>query len=193
MASTIKVDTIDTPSGAGSITFSQKIAGDGNALVGISPRNYIIDGDFTQWPEGTSATTIATGYTSAMMNVVTSHDGTATWERSTDVPTVAQSGHQSAYSHLTKCTGADASLGASQFLYYRNYITGNDFAHLHQQTVTLSFWSKTAAANSGDTYYFFLWNSATNRAYVQNFAPTSSWTKFEYTIALDTVWYIYIY
>jgi hypothetical protein len=125
-------------------------------------------------------------YTSALMNVVSSHNGTATWERSTDVPTIAQSGHQSAYSHLTKCTGTDASLGASQFLFYRHYITGSDFAHLHQQTVTISFWAKTAAANSGDTYYLFLWNGAINRAYVQNFTPTSSWTKFEYTIDLDT-------
>lgn len=206
MASTIKVTNIDTPDNTGNITVDRPLSGsgasltnlpaanltgtiaaiDGNALVGVTPRNFIIDGDFTQWPEGTGPTTIQTMYTSAMMNVVSSHDGTATWERSTDVPTVAQSGHQSAYSHLTKCTGTDTSLGASQFLFYRHYITGSDFAHLHQQTVTVSFWAKTSAANSGDTYYLFLWNGAVNRAYVQNFTPTSSWTKFEYTIDLDT-------
>ena len=52
MASTIKVTNINTPDGTGSITADRPLAGDGNALVGISPRNFILDGDFTQFPEG---------------------------------------------------------------------------------------------------------------------------------------------
>ena len=36
MASTIKVDTIDTPSGSGNITLNRPIVGDGSNLTGIS-------------------------------------------------------------------------------------------------------------------------------------------------------------
>ena len=187
MASTIKVTNINTPDGTGSLTVDRPLAGDGNALVGISPRNFIIDGDFTQWPEGTSAATATNDkYSSALFESQISHDGTITIERSTSVPTIAQSKHQSAYSWLAKCTGTDASIGADQYARFRYHITGSDFAHLHQQEITISFWAKTAAANSGDTYYFVLTNSAQVRSYVQNFAPTSSWTKFTYTITLDS-------
>ena len=35
MASTIKVDTIDTPSGSGNITFNRPIAGDGSNLTSL--------------------------------------------------------------------------------------------------------------------------------------------------------------
>ena len=185
--STLKTNTITTVDGTGSLTVDRPLAGDGNALVGISPRNFIIDGDFTQWPEGTSAATATNDkYSSALFESQISHDGTITIERSTSVPTIAQSKHQSAYSWLAKCTGTDASIGADQYARFRYHITGSDFAHLHKQQVTISFWAKTAAANSGDTYYFVLTNSAQVRSYVQNFAPTSSWTKFTYTITLDS-------
>ena len=188
MASTIKVTNINTPDGTGSITADRPLAGDGNALVGISPRNYIIDGDFTQWPGGTSATTTVNGSYGlpALWDNHNGGTGTGTWERSTDVPTVAQSGHQSAYSMLIKCTGTDASVAAGASYGFRYYVTGSDFAHISQQQVTLSFWAKTAAANSGDTYSFSFRNSANDRTYVHDFSPTSSWTKFTHTFTLDT-------
>jgi hypothetical protein len=150
-------------------------------------RNFIIDGDFTQWPEGTSATThVQNDYSSAMWYTKLSHDGSSTWERSTDVPTIGASGHQSSYSMLIKCTGTDSSIAASQTLRPRFYITGSDFTSLHQQEVTFSFWCKTSSQNSGHVYYFSLSNSAENRTYVQNFTATATWTKFTYTIPLDT-------
>lgn len=150
-------------------------------------RNFIIDGDFTQWPEGTSATThVQNDYSSAMWYTKLSHDGSSTWERSTDVPTIGASGHQSSYSMLIKCTGTDSSIAASQTLRPRFHITGSDFTSLHQQEVTFSFWCKTSSQNSGHVYYFSLSNSAENRTYVQNFTATSTWTKFTYTIPLDT-------
>ena len=150
-------------------------------------RNFIIDGDFTQWPGGTSATThVQNAYSSAMWDTKLSHDGSSTWERSTDVPTIGASGHQSSYSMLIKCTGTDSSIAASQTLRPRFYITGSDFTSIHQQEVTFSFWCKTSSQNSGHVYYFSLSNSAENRTYVQNFTATSTWTKFTYTIPLDT-------
>ena len=150
-------------------------------------RNFVIDGDFTQWPEGTSARTIANNtYISALLKGSMSHDGTVTGERSTDVPTVGASNHSSKYSVLLKCTGADASIGASQRASFDCFVTGTDYQHLHAQQVTISFWAKTAAANSGDTYYVSLHNSAFDRSYVQNITVTSTWTKFTITPTLDT-------
>ena len=166
-------------------------AWDGSALTNLpaggDKRNFIIDGDFTQWPEGTGATTaVHDNYGPALWDTGFSHDGAVTWERSTDVPTVSASNHQSKYSLLYKCTSTDTSIASHQNFRTRYYVTGSDFTALHQQTVTLSFWCKTASANSGHTYYFGLQNSATNRSYVQSFTPTSTWTKFTYTIDLDT-------
>jgi hypothetical protein len=150
-------------------------------------RNFILDGDFTQWPEGTAATTwVNNAHSSALMNLRFSHDGAATWERSTDVPTVAASGHQSAYSILMKCSGTDASMTGSQDIRFGHYITGSNFAALDEQEVTISWWAKTAAANSGDTYYMALRNKAQNRSYCHSFAPTSTWTKFSHTLTMDT-------
>jgi len=55
------------------------------AAAGGDSRNFIIDGDFTQWPEGTAATAISDGdHSSALMETSISNTGTATWERSTD-------------------------------------------------------------------------------------------------------------
>ena len=87
---------------------------------------------------------------------------------------------------LILCTGTDASIAASQHLSLRYYITGNDFTALNEQEVTISFWAKTAANNSGDTYCGYFVNSANNRSYVWEFTPTSTWTQFTKTLTLDT-------
>ena len=151
-------------------------------------RNYIIDGDFTQWPDGTAATTPAYGdYTSALCKHTYGNDGTHTAERSTDVPTVDASGHQSTYSQLVKCTVADGTVGSSQWLLLDYPITGTDFTALHEQQVTISFWAKTSAQNSGHTYSLTLsGGSGVNRWYHYNFTPTSTWTQFTHTLTLDT-------
>jgi hypothetical protein len=150
-------------------------------------RNFIIDGDFTQWPDGTAASTAGNGtYTSALVRSFKSHGGTQTVERSTDVPTAAESGHQSAYSLLHKCTVIDASMDAADVSSFRYFVTGSDFAHLHQQEITVSFWAKTAANNSGDTYSLSFSNGGGNRMYTTTFTPTSSWAQFTTTLTMDT-------
>jgi len=157
---------------------------DATKLTG-EKRNYIIDGDFSQFPEGTGATSDS-GYTSALFQSSHTTAGTITTERSTDVPTVAQSNHTSSYSKLSKCTGTDVSIAAGDTISYRYYMTGSDFAHLHQQQVTLSFWHKTAAANSGDTYAVTFMNGSFNRSYIHEYTSTSSWQQETVTLTLDT-------
>ena len=151
-------------------------------------RNFIIDGDFTQWPEGTSATATANStYTSAFIENSKGSDGTMTVERSTTVPTFAESGgHNSKYSWLLKCTGTDSSVGATQYEFFKYHITGSDYTALHQNQITFTFMVKTASANTGDTYYISFSNSAGDRSYATSFVATSSWTRVSKTITLDT-------
>jgi len=157
------------------------------AAAGGDLASYIIDGDFTQWPEGTAATTMANSkYTSALWVNNQNGAGVGSWERSTDVPTLAQSGHQSAYSLLLKCTTADTSVASTDRLRITEYITGSDYAALHNQQVTVSFFCKTSSENSGDTYCLGFQNSAGDRNYLTDFTATSSWTKVTKTLTLDS-------
>ena len=166
----------------------------GASLTGLpesgDKRNYIIAGCMSQWPEGTGATAFASDYQAGghplFIHYNITGTGTLTTERSTDVPTIAASGYQSQYSQLIKCTGTDASVGTSSQASMRYHMTGTDFAHLHQQEITVSFWAKTSAQNSGHKYFWTLINSGNNRTYSHSFSPTSTWAKFSHTLTLDT-------
>ena len=193
--------SLPTP-GDGTVTDAKITAMSSSKLTGALPaisgasltnlpiepyRNYVVDGDFNIWPEGTGAVTATDGdYNHALLGTYLSSTGTYTTERSTDVPTFAESGWQSQYSVLVKCTGTDASPSASEHNSLRYHITGYDFASLNQQEVTISFWCKTASANSGDTFSLFLANSAFNRSYVTDFTATNSWAKVSKTVTLDS-------
>ncbi len=158
--------------------------------AGGDKRNYFIDGAHTQWPEGTAATAFSDDYQAGGHPLFVHYNitgtGTLTTERSTDVPTIAASGYQSKYSQLIKCTGTDAVPATSTQVSMRYHMTGTDFAHLHQQEITVSFWAKTSAQNAGHKYFWTLINSANNRTYSHSFSPTATWTKFSHTLTLDT-------
>ena len=162
----------------------------GASLTGIDggdKRNFIIDGDFTQWPEGTTARTIANAYGPALMYLQKDGDGTATIERSTSVPTFAQSGYSSKHSMLIKCTGTDASVAVGAYKECSFRMTGTDFNFLKGKEVTVSFWAKTAAANSGDVYCYQVNKTGTSWAYLHEFTATSTWTRFTHTFTMDSV------
>jgi len=199
--------TLDLPGGANITTAAGDVAeffatgtntvqcvsytkADGTAVVssaGGNVRNFILDGDFLIWPIGTAAVTATDQtYNPALFGQYLSSTGTYTTEQSTTVPTFAESGWQSQFSLLLKCTGTDASPAVTEHNSVRYHITGSDFDALDQREVTISFWIKTASANTGHTYTMFLANSAFNRAYVSDFTATSSWTKITKTITLDT-------
>jgi len=185
--STLKTNTITTVDGTGSLTVDRPLLGEGSSLTGVSPRNFIIDGDFTQWPEGTTARTIANAYGPALMYLQKDGDGAATIERSTDVPTLAQSSHSSKHSMLIKCTGTDASVASGAYKEISFRMTGTDYNSIHGKEVTISFWAKTAAANSGDVYCYHINKTGTARGYVHEFTATSSWQKFTHTVTIDDV------
>ncbi len=109
MASTLKVDTITTPDGTGNITFSRPIVGNLTAQ-----KNLIINGDFDIWQRGTSFAAAANAtFTADRWKYIKTGTMVHTISRSTDVPTVAESGHLSNYSLLADCTTVDSSADAT--------------------------------------------------------------------------------
>ena len=77
----------------------------------------------------------------------------------------------------------------------RHIIEGQDLQHLEYGTsnaksITISFYAKTAAANSGDQYTLCLFHNRSSdgaqRTINASFTPTSSWQRFTLTFAGDT-------
>jgi hypothetical protein len=157
------------------------------ALADIQPRNYIIDGDFTQWPEGTAQVGLASGqYGPAMWKYnENAGDVVSDFNRSTNVPTVAESGHQSTYSFEIDCTTAESVVGSTELMHTSYTISGSDFTHLHEQTITISFWH---AHTKTGTWCGYLKNSAQDRTYLYEYTQTTTntWEQHTVTIALDT-------
>ena len=153
MASTLKVTNITTPDGNNSVTFDRPLAGDGNALVGVSPRNFIIDGDFTQWPTGTSFTLTDQVYHCALWENrkigFTSLVATVSQETSV-LPSSSNSNHSSVYSLKTLVNTAEA-VASGDFLSHRYWITGHDFARLRYDSANgavFAFWARCSVAGT---------------------------------------------
>ena len=157
------------------------------AAGGGDLRNFIIDGDFTQWPAGTSISCpINTNtYGGGLWRVMSSNSAAVvSVVRGTDVPTVAQSNHQSAYSLDIDYTTADSALGSHDILGVDYVVTGSDYAHLHNaQQVTLAFWIKATVTGTSCVYFI---NSGYNRSYVAEFTISSTNTWEYKTITLTT-------
>ena len=149
----------------------------GSALTNLPStpiRNYIIDGDFTQWPTGTSFAS-STTYGPALWQVSNaSAQAVLTVTRDTDVPTVAQSNHQSKYSVKYDVTTADSSIGAAERVSALYAITGSDITCLFGQQCTIAFWVKSTKTG---TFTIGLLNASGNRS-----------MPLEYTISSSNTW-----
>jgi hypothetical protein len=178
MASTLKIDTITTPDGTGNITFSRPIVGNLTAQ-----KNLIINGDFNIWQRGTSFPAFPDGnYHADRWH--TSETGTAvcTISRSTDVPTVAESGHLSNYSILFDVTTIDSSITGSDLYWMDQRIEGYNFQSIAQKEFTLSFWHKHTKTG---TYCVSFRNTAQDRSYIAEYTQTTTdtWEKAEITVS----------
>jgi hypothetical protein len=87
-------------------------------------------------------------------------------------------------------TTADASIGATQILLFRQFIEGNDFADLgwgtaNAKTVTLSFWVRSSVTG---TFGGSIGNNANDRyySYSYNISSTDTWEYKTITIVGDT-------
>jgi hypothetical protein len=148
-------------------------------------KNYLINGNMDIWQRGTAFTGVGNEYTADRWAAVGT--SAAVWDvnRSTTIPTVAQSGFQSEYSLQADCTTADASVAAGDVEVIRQFIEGKNFQEIHQQQVTLSFW--VYATKTGTSCVSFL-NSAQDRNYIAEYTISSSntWEKKAVTLTLDT-------
>ncbi len=164
---------------------------DATKLTG-EKRNFIIDGDFTQWPEGETRTSLVhTKYGPALWVYYKIGDSIVIdVKRTADAPTVAQSGHSSSHCMEVDVTTAEAAVAAGDKAVMEYFITGTDFGHLNQQQITISFWHKFNKSSGGDgaVYGFYLGNSASDRSYPFQVTQTTNatWEKHTETITLDT-------
>jgi hypothetical protein len=106
-------------------------------------------------------------------------------QETTILPTVGQSGHNSAQCLKIDIQTADTSIAASDLAYIEYNVTGTDYQHLHGQQVTLNFWIRSTATG---TFYASFSNSARNRSLVSAFTIDSSdtWEEKTVTVTLDT-------
>lgn len=150
-------------------------------------RNLFMNGDMQIAQRGTSATgKTATGfYTVDRWEFVASSAGTWTISQDTTVPT----GGGFTTSQKLDCTTADSSLGAGDYLIWRQKIEGKNLQHLKFGTssaekLTLSFWVRSAKTG---TYIveFYNNNSGGIRRQSQSYTISSADTWEKKTITID--------
>ncbi|MEE3228072.1 MAG: hypothetical protein VX237_03120, partial [Chloroflexota bacterium] len=149
-------------------------------------RNFIIDGDFTQWPEGDRTNAGNGQYGSALFSVL-KYGTSAVFDikQSTDIPTLAQSNHLSKTSMHVDCTTADTSVAAADYFILAYHITGYDYAHLHGQEVTFATWVKSDITG---VYSVAFRGTVGGRTYGTSFTISSAdtWEYKTITLTLDT-------
>ena len=169
-----------TSTGAGSPPAFEAAAGGGDT------RNFIIDGDFTQFPEGNITAVANSAYGAALWeNFDVGGELVHDIDQLADAPTVGESSHSSTYSMSIDITTAESAVAAGDFQVIEYKVTGSDFAHLNQQQVTLSFWHKHTKTG---TFCGYFMNSAEDRSYVYEYtqSSTNTWEKHTETVTLDT-------
>ena len=150
-------------------------------------RNFIIDGDFTQWPEGNTTGVVHSAYTSALMMAKKGAMDNLVWDalQTSDAPTPAESGHASTYCYHADITTAESALAADEYSQARYHVTASDFSHLHKQEMTLTFWHKHTITG---TCVVAFGNNAGNRYYPATYTQSVSdtWEKATITLTADT-------
>ena len=139
-------------------------------------RNFIIDGDFTQWPEGDITGIANDEYGPALFANL--HSG---GEVAHDVKQAVSNGYN--FMHVD-ITTAETAVAAGDYLFQEYRITGSDFLGIHEQTVTIQF---THNHTKTGTYCVGLRNSANNRSYTFEYTQSVSDTEEVHTetVTLD--------
>ncbi len=156
-----------------------------NLPAGGDLRNFLIDGDFTSWPQGTTRSALTSGYGPALWYVDATGGGAVTITRDTNVPTVAESGHLSTYSMKVEPSTADVSLAAAARYGVFYYMTGIDYASIHSQVVTFTFWHKHTKTGIHSVSFQ---NDNNDRSYVAEYtqSSTNTWEKASISLTMDT-------
>lgn len=153
--------------------------------------NLIINGNFDVWQrmEGSTVNFAGTRLYNAdrWCHVRSSgYSGNSTAVRSTDVPTLAQSGFQSSYSLLvTNATGLASPSSTDYHMPFQYIMEGQDYQTIHGQACRFQFWIKSSIAG---TYPFSLRNIDGTRSYVTTFnvSAANTWEKKTIDITMDS-------
>jgi hypothetical protein len=150
-------------------------------------RNFIIDGDFTQWPEGNITAASSGDYGPALFGIYSSV-GTLVvnlTEETSVLPTVAQSGHQSDSCVKIDVTTAEAAFTGTEYFSFLYRLTGTDYQHLHGQECTLVFWIRSGITGQSSVSFC---NASGNRQYIAPYTINSAdtWEKKTITLTMDT-------
>jgi hypothetical protein len=107
-------------------------------------------------------------------------------DRSTLVPTYAESGFSSQYSLAIQCTTADASVAAGDLVILRHLITGYDYqAIANGSPFTIQFWARSVKAG---TYCLEIRNDANNRCFIKEYTlAANTFKKITVSFNSDTV------
>lgn len=157
-------------------------------------RNLAINGAFDFWQQNAGNTvtvntaTTQNAYSSDMWAYYSGGATTKNYslQRSTDVPSTAQSGFAAQYSNMFTMITGIASPGASDYILPFDYLMeGKDYAKIHGKVVTFGFWVKASVIGN---YNFSLRNQSNTRTYVTTFPITGSntWEYKSITVQLDT-------
>ena len=166
-----KLAELDKPSGiAGEAMLRAETVAEQQALIGVGRRNLLINGGFDVWQRGTSFTpTGGNPYTADRWRVYQSSTSNVTVTKGTE--STSSSVPFINYIRLDDTIDADTS-----WIELNQYV--EDYSHLINNTVTVSFWAK-ASYNIQDGYIYT--NAGTTSG---AYAITTSWTKYQVTLDL---------
>jgi hypothetical protein len=150
----------------------------------VTGRNLIINGAFSIFQRGTSATTVNGNdiFAADRFKGWANGGGTYTVEQSTDVPN-----NEFEFSAKLTNTATDGSVAAGDFYAYATDIEGYNvsqlaYGHSDAKAVTLSFWVKSSLAG---TYCIALYSTTANRSHIKEYTISSAntWEKKTITIS----------
>ena len=138
--------------------------------IGAGRKNLLINGGFDVWQRGTSFTPSTAGgdYTADRWKVYWSASSETTVTKNTDAPSTVPFNN---YIRIDNTVDADTA-----WIELNQHI--EDYSHLINNTVTVSFWAK-ASSNIPDGYVYT--NSGTTSS---AYEITSSWSRYEITLEL---------
>ena len=162
---------------------------DGTAVVagaGGDTRNFIIDGAFTQSPEGDKTANADATYTAAALLKLAENGGEVVVDTkiTADGPTVAESGFDSQTCFHLDVTTAESAVGAAEYLAVIYAITGTDYQYLDNQEVTISFWHKHTKTG---IFCVGLLNQNNSKSYAFEYTQTTTntWERHTETVTLN--------